>query len=92
MSDLFPVCEGVYLPLEWPYEPRCNDVCEVFLFKFFNELFQVESAVGDNAEHFDTGTDTFIGVSKEGKDIVPGRHITGAVPYVDDILASVQKG
>ena len=26
-------------------------------------------------EHFDNGTDTFIGVSKEGKDIVPGRHI-----------------
>jgi hypothetical protein len=64
----------------------------VFLFKSFNELFQVEPAVGNNAEDFDMFPDTTIGRIKEGKDVVPGCHITGAVPQMNDVSTLVQKG
>jgi hypothetical protein len=75
--DHFPVSERVDLPLEWPYEPHCNDVRELFLLKSFDELFQVEPAVGDNSQYLDVGVDTLIGIGEEGNDVIPGDNVAG---------------
>ena len=60
----------------------------LFLLKPFDELFQVKPAVGNDSENRDAGSNTLIGSGKEGKDIVPGGDVAGAVPEVDHILAS----
>ncbi len=68
---LLPVGEGVDLPLDGSYESHRNDVGEVFLLKRFDELLEIEPAVGDDAQNLDAGPDTLIGSGKEGKDVVP---------------------
>ena len=67
---LLPVREGINMPLDGLYESHRNDVGEVFLLKCFDELLEVEPAVGDDTQYPDTGTNTLIGIGEEGKDVV----------------------
>jgi len=80
------------LPLEGLHQSPGDDVGELFIFECFNERFQIEPAVGDDPEHLDAGMDTLIGGGKEGEDVVPGCDVARAVPKMDNILASVEKG
>ena len=43
----------------------------MLIFKCFNELLQVEPAIGNNAENLDMVMNTPIGIGKEGNDVVP---------------------
>ena len=58
LCNLFPVSDGINLPLEGPDKSHCNDVREVFIFKCLDELFQIEPAVGNNPRNLDVSMNT----------------------------------
>ena len=60
LCDLLPVLKGIDLPLQGPDESRGNDIGELFFFQSFDECFEVESAVGNDAEDFDALSDAFV--------------------------------
>lgn len=92
MSDLFPIGQGIDFSLDGPYEPHGNDVGQAFIFEGLNELFQIEPAIGDDTRHLDAVSNTPIGITEEGKDVIPRSHITRPVPQMNHVFAFIEKG